>query len=69
MDGNIPMDFTNGNIPSVYTERIAVGNKIIKTKQKKNDDVMIFEKFRLNKKLKLNITNRITDGMIKSINI
>ena len=29
------MDFTDGNIPSVYTEGITVRNKIIKTKQKK----------------------------------
>jgi hypothetical protein len=33
-----PRDFTDGNIPSVYTEGITVGKKI-KTKQKKNDDV------------------------------
>jgi len=32
---NIPTDFTNGNIPPVYDEEIIVGNKIIKTKQKK----------------------------------
>jgi hypothetical protein len=32
------MDFTNGNIPSVFTKGIIVGKKI-KTKQKKNDDV------------------------------
>ena len=30
------MDFTDRNIPSVFTERITVGNKI-KTKQKNND--------------------------------
>jgi len=30
-----PRDFTDGNIPSVYTEGITVGKKI-KTKQKKN---------------------------------
>jgi hypothetical protein len=30
----IPRDFTDENIPSVYTEGITVGNKI-KTKQKK----------------------------------
>jgi len=33
-----PRDFTDGNIPSVYTEEITVGKKI-KTKQKKIDDV------------------------------
>jgi len=33
--GNIPMDFTDDNIPSVYDEGIIVGNKIIKKKQKK----------------------------------
>ena len=32
---NIPMDFTDDNIPSVYDEGIIVGKKIIKTKQKK----------------------------------
>ena len=31
------MDFTDRNIPSVFTERITVGKKIIKTKQKNND--------------------------------
>jgi hypothetical protein len=36
--GKFPRDFTNGNIPSVYTERITVGKKI-KTKQKKNGDM------------------------------
>jgi hypothetical protein len=36
--GKFPRDFTDGNIPSVYTEGITVGKKI-KTKQKKNDDV------------------------------
>jgi len=41
-------DFTDGNIPSVYTEGITVGTKI-KTK-KKNDDVSFF-------------TNGITDGI------
>jgi hypothetical protein len=35
--GKFPRDFTDGNIPSVYTEGITVGKKI-KTKQK-NDDV------------------------------
>jgi hypothetical protein len=34
-------DITDDSIPSVYTEGITVGNKIIKIKQKKNDDVMI----------------------------
>jgi hypothetical protein len=32
--GKFPRDFTDGNIPSVYTEGITVGKKI-KTKQKK----------------------------------
>ena len=36
---NLPMDFTDDSTPSVYNERIIVGNKIIKTK--KNNDVMI----------------------------
>ena len=36
--GKFPRDFTDGNIPSIYTEGITVGKKI-KTKQKKNDDV------------------------------
>jgi hypothetical protein len=30
----LPTDFTNGNIPSVFTEEITVGKKF-KTKQKK----------------------------------
>jgi hypothetical protein len=34
-------DITDDSIPSVYTKGITVGNKIIKIKQKKNDDVMI----------------------------
>jgi len=38
---NLPTDFTDGNIPSIYTEGIIVGNKIIKKKQKKKDDVTI----------------------------
>jgi len=33
-------DFTDENIPSVYTEGITAGKKI-KTKQKKNDDFSI----------------------------
>jgi len=37
--GKFPRDFTDGNIPSVYTEGITVGKKI-KTKQKKNDDLL-----------------------------
>jgi len=36
--GKLPTDFTDGNIPLVFTEGIIVGKKI-KTKQKKNDDV------------------------------
>jgi hypothetical protein len=32
--GKLPTDFTDGNIPSVFTEGITVGKKI-KTKQKK----------------------------------
>ena len=36
--GKFPRDFTDGNIPSVYTEGITVGKKI-KTKQKKNNNV------------------------------
>ena len=32
--GKFPRDFTNGNIPSIYTDGITVGKKI-KTKQKK----------------------------------
>jgi hypothetical protein len=36
--GKFPRDFTDGIIPSVYTEGITVRKKI-KTKQKKNDDV------------------------------
>jgi hypothetical protein len=32
-----PRDFTDGNIPSVYTEGITVGKKL--KKSKKNDDV------------------------------
>jgi hypothetical protein len=36
--GKFPRDFTDGNIPTVYTEGITVGKKI-KTNQKKNDDV------------------------------
>ena len=32
--GKFPRDFTDGNIPSVYTEGITVGKKI-RTKQKK----------------------------------
>ena len=32
--GKFPRDFTNGNIPSVYTDGITVGKKL-KTKQKK----------------------------------
>jgi len=46
--GKFSRDFTDGNIPSVYTEGITVGKKI-KTKQKKNDDVSQF-------------TNKFTDG-------
>jgi len=37
--GKFPRDFTDGNIPSVYTDGITVGKKI-KTKQKKKDDVL-----------------------------
>jgi len=33
--GKLPMDFTDGNIPSVFTEGITVGKKKIKTKQRK----------------------------------
>ena len=36
--GKFPRDFTDGIIPSVYTEGITVRKKI-KTKQKQNDDV------------------------------
>jgi hypothetical protein len=36
--GKFSRDFTDGNIPSVYTEGITVEKKI-KTKQKTNDDV------------------------------
>jgi len=36
--GKFSRDFTDGNIPLVYTEGITMGKKI-KTKQKKNDDV------------------------------
>ena len=39
--GNFPRDFTDGNIPSVYTDRITVGKKI-KTKQKKKKDDVSF---------------------------
>ena len=46
--GKFPRDFTDRNIPSVYTKAITVGKKF-KTKQKKNDDVPFF-------------TNGITDG-------
>ena len=45
--GKFPRDFTDGNIPSVYTEGITVGKKI-KTKQKKWWRVIF--------------TNGITDG-------
>jgi chorismate mutase len=38
------MDFTDRNIPSVFTERITVGKKIIKTKQKNNDVSFLPEK-------------------------
>jgi hypothetical protein len=34
--GKFPRDFTDGNIPSVYTDGITVEKKF-KTKQKKND--------------------------------
>jgi hypothetical protein len=34
--GKFPRDFTNGNIPSVYTDGITVGKKL---KKKKKDDV------------------------------
>jgi len=37
--GKLPMDFTNRNIPSVFIKGITMGKIIIKTKQKKNDDV------------------------------
>jgi hypothetical protein len=37
--GKFPRDFTDGNIPSVYTDGITVGKKF-KTKQKKKDDVL-----------------------------
>ena len=47
-EGIFPRDFTDGNIPSVYTEGITVEKKF-KTKQKKNDDMSFF-------------TNGITDG-------
>jgi hypothetical protein len=33
--GKLPTDFTNINIPSVFTEGITVAKKIIKTTQKK----------------------------------
>jgi len=36
--GKFPRDFTDGNIPSVYTDGITVRN-FFKTKQKKKDDV------------------------------
>jgi hypothetical protein len=36
--GKFSRDFTDGNIPSVYTDGITVGKKF-KTKQKKKDDV------------------------------
>jgi hypothetical protein len=36
--GKFSRDFTDGNIPSVYTDEIIVGKKF-KTKQKKKDDV------------------------------
>jgi hypothetical protein len=36
--GKFPRDFTDGNIPSVYTDGITVGKKF-KTKQKQKDDV------------------------------
>ena len=39
--GNFPRDFTDGNIPSVYTDRITVGKKF-KTKQKKKKDDVSF---------------------------
>ena len=35
--GKFPRDFTDGNIPSVYTEGITVGKKV--KQRKKNDDV------------------------------
>lgn len=37
--GKFPRDFTDGNIPSVYTDGITVRKKF-KTKQKKKDDVL-----------------------------
>jgi hypothetical protein len=36
--GKFPRDFTDGNIPSVYTDGITVGKKIL-NKAKKKDDV------------------------------
>ena len=36
--GKFSRDFTDGNIPSVYTERITVGKKL-KQSNKKNDDM------------------------------
>jgi hypothetical protein len=37
--GNFPRDFTDGNIPSVYTEGITLGKKL---KQSKKNDVVSF---------------------------
>jgi hypothetical protein len=44
--GKFPRDFSDGNIPSVYTEGITVGKKI-KTKQK-NDDMSFLPTKKLN---------------------
>jgi hypothetical protein len=41
--GKFPRDFTDGNIPSVYTEGITVGKKI-KTKQQINYSGKLFRR-------------------------
>ena len=41
--GKFPRDFTDGNIPSVYTDGITV-EIFFKTKQKKKDDVSLFRR-------------------------
>jgi hypothetical protein len=42
--GTFPRDFTDGNIPSVYTDRITVGKKF-KTKQKKKMTCHFYQRY------------------------
>ena len=58
-----PRDFTDGNIPSVYTQGITVGKKI-KTKQKKNDDVSF-----LPTKLPTESPTEFVPSVIPSVNL